>query len=422
MKLLNYTTMYLAGILFVILLVWAGILYYSMLDEIYDSMDDGLENQKLLVLQKAANDSSILSRDQFEEGYYTISAIQDPGNFAYQDVYSDTSMFMQNEQDFEPVRLLTTTFKQQGQWYKLKVITSMVEEDDLIEDLAYALLWLYLGVIAVIIILNNLLLKRIWKPFYDLIKKLSGFKLEKPTEINGEPNIEEFKILYDSVRGFLQSNLEAYQAQKQFIENAAHELHTPIGIMRNRLELLIEKGDFNEEQVKDWKVIMDNVNRMGKLNKSLLLLAKIENKQFDQHQSIDINEMISEIVDNLEAIANHKNVSVSMQFVNQIHVDANPDLLFILLNNLIKNAVNHNVNPGRVDIVLDAPLVIIKNSGYQSLESKQIFNRFYKMNASSSSTGLGLAIVKAICDMYHLDVNYQFVDQQHVFQLNFSSL
>ena len=163
MKLLNYTTAYFAGILLLVILVWAGLFYVNMLDEIYDSMDDGLGNQKMLVMQKAARDSSVFNRQNFEDGYYRLKEISLAQARNRKDVYQDTLMYMLNEQDYEPVRMLTTVFRHQNRFYELRVITSMVEEDDLIEDLAFALFWLYVGLIASILILNNFLLKQIWR-------------------------------------------------------------------------------------------------------------------------------------------------------------------------------------------------------------------------------------------------------------------
>ncbi|HYH14513.1 MAG TPA: hypothetical protein VD794_04810, partial [Flavisolibacter sp.] len=164
MKLLNYTTTFFAVILFIIIPIWAALFYYNMLDEIYDSMDDGLDNQKLLVLQKARIDSSVFLRTSFDVGDYAIQEIPVALAGIKRDVYKDTLMYMKNEDEFEPVRMLQTVFKQNNRYYELKVITSMVEEDDLIQQLFYALLWLYVGLLATILVLNNVLLRRVWQP------------------------------------------------------------------------------------------------------------------------------------------------------------------------------------------------------------------------------------------------------------------
>src|SRR5690606_700601 len=168
MKVLNYTTSYLAVVLLFVITIWAAIFYFAMLEEIYDSLDDGLDNRKGLIIQKAARDSIQLPVTDFGENDFTIKEIDNGNAIQFLDVYRDTLMFMQNEQDFEPVRLLESVFQLNDKYYKMQVITSMVEEDDLIAELLYALIGLYIGLIAIILILNNFLLKRIWRPFYHL--------------------------------------------------------------------------------------------------------------------------------------------------------------------------------------------------------------------------------------------------------------
>ena len=172
MKLLNYTSVYFSLALLIIISIWAALFYYSMLIEIYDSIDDGLDNQKGLVIQKAASDTTILQKRNLEESDYAINEIPGGSAVDFHDSYIDTMMFMQNEKSDEPVRLLKTVFLQNGKYYELQVATSMVEEDDLIKQLFFAILWLYLGLVLSIIIFNNFLLKKIWLPFYRLLKHL----------------------------------------------------------------------------------------------------------------------------------------------------------------------------------------------------------------------------------------------------------
>ena len=173
MRLHNYTVLYLSGAMFVVLGVWAAVFYFNMLDEIQDSIDDGLENTKLLVITKAFGDTSLLYKDNFWESNYRIREVRQQESVDFTDRYSDTLMYTQNERDFEPFRMLTTIFRgPNGKYYKLRVISSMVEEDDLIEDLLYSLLALYAILIVSMVVVNNFLLRRIWRSFYRTIDRL----------------------------------------------------------------------------------------------------------------------------------------------------------------------------------------------------------------------------------------------------------
>ena len=420
MKLLNYTSKYFAWLLFFVLTGWAVIFYFQMLDEIYDSMDDGLENQKMLVIKNTSEKDSILIKSDFGDGYYTLNPISEKSALRFKDSYRDTLMYMQNEQDYEPVRLLESVFKQNDQYYKVKVITSMVEEDDLIEDLLFSILWLYLGLILSILILNNLILKKVWNPFYKLLENLRNFKIEKDQKIDLEDSkIEEFNTLNEDIKNLISKSVRSYQSQKQFIENASHEIQTPIAIAINKLELLLEDNNLEEKQASKLISAIENLERLSRFNQSLLLLAKIENKQFPETQEINLNELTQDILNNFEDLIVHKNARLKVDSKEQLILSINPDLAQILLTNLIKNAIIHNPDSGLIRISIDSKSWRISNPGDESLDQKYLFTRFQKVKDSSRSSGLGLAIAKAIANLYNLDLFYEFQDA-HIFKISIS--
>jgi signal transduction histidine kinase len=420
MKVLNYTTSYFAGILLILISIWAGIFYYAMLDEIYDSIDDGLDNQKGLIIQKAAVDSTILRKNNFEEGDYAITEISSQSAKNFRDLSLDTMMYMQNEKDFEPVRLLRTAFEHKGKYYQMQVISSMVEEDDLTAELLYALLWLYLGLVASILILNNFLLKRTWRPFYHLIKQIKNFKLEKPSIEVKETTIDEFKLLNVTVQKLLLSNMGSYNIQKHFIENASHELQTPLAISINKLEALAEKNNFSGEELKLLASALDNLDRLTRLNKSLLLLSRIENKQFLKEKEINVNDLVKKIVDDFSDQLDYSKLILNIKEQDSLSIKMNPDLAAILITNLIKNAIIHNHPDGLINVVINTTFIRIENTGsLEVLDEQKMFTRFNQGQQSESSTGLGLAIVKAIVDLYSFPISYSY-HTRHILTVYFT--
>lgn len=418
MKVLNYTTSYFAFLLLLIISIWAGVFYYAMLDEIYDSIDDGLDNRKGLILQKIGVDSSILTKAGFNESDYSITEVSVQSAQGFHDVYRDTLMYMQNEQDFEPVRLLRTAFHHQGKYYQMQVITSMVEEDDLVSELFYALLWLYLGLIATILILNNFLLKKVWKPFYHLLQQVKNFRLERPFIQVKKTNIDEFRLLNEAVQKMLQSNVDSYNSQKHFIENASHELQTPLAIAINKLEALAETS-LSEEAAVLLTSALDNLERLTRLNRSLLLLSKIENRQFLLQELVSINELVKKAGDDFSDQLAFSKINLELTEEANCSVMMNPDLAAILVNNLIKNAIVHNHPRGSIQILVKDAALIIKNTSETSeLDQQALFTRFHKEKQSKTSTGLGLAIVKAIADLFHLTVTYSY-DEVHIVEVRF---
>ena len=414
MSLLNHTLKYLAFALFGIISVWAVIFYVNMLDEVYDSLDDGLDNFKMLIIEKAHQDPTILHRNEFAEGNYEIFEVSKERAKSIKDVHKDTLMYMPYEEDLEPVRLLTTAFKIEDRYYELKIISSMVEEDDLIEDLFYSLIWLYVALIASILIVNNFLLKKVWRPFYDLLDQLKNFRLGKDNSIKAiDTNVKEFKVLNESVVSLVKHTLETFNSQKQFIENASHELQTPIAISINRLELLAEKNDLTEVNMETIGQVIQTLERLTRLNKSLLLLSKIENRQFEEAEPVLFNSLFAQLKEEFTDFAEYKNVAISIVEKGQLTHLMQKDLAIILISNLMKNAIVHNHTNGKVDVEIGDDYFKISNSGSSMpLDQDKIFRRFHKDSGDKNNTGLGLAIVKAIVDMYGMSVAYSF-DGRH---------
>jgi signal transduction histidine kinase len=418
MKLLNYTSAYFSAILFIVITAWAAGFYYTMLDEIYDSIDDGLDNQKVLVIKKAAKDSTILLKSGFDETGYSIREVEPGPALAFHDRYSDTMMYMENEQSDEPVRLLTTVFLQNGKYYQLHIATSMVEEDDLVRQLFYAVAWLYLGLVVSIIVFNNFLLKRVWRPFYGLMKQLKKFRVDQPIPVTRvRTNVDEFKLLDETVQRLIGRNVEVFNSQKTFIENASHELQTPLAISINKLESLAE-GNLSGEQLALLSSALDNLERLKHLNKSLLLLSRIENKQFEDESSINCNELVRQIIDDFSDQAAFRSMKLEAEEHAVCLQPMNKDLALILFTNLVKNAIVHTKRNGVVRVIIHENNISFENEGDMPLDASKIFQRFYADTRSSNSSGLGLAIVRAICDHYRFRITYRF-RERHIFSIDF---
>lgn len=419
MKLLNHTSKYLALLLLPLITIWAVLFYYAMLDEIYDSLDDGLENQKILLAKRAAIDPTIFTHNDFNKHVYAFTPISEDTYHTFIERYRDTLMYMHNENDFEPVRIYESALKQNDEHYKLKIATSMIEEDDLVNDMVQYLIMLYVLLIISILMLNNILLRKIWKPFYHSISQLKNFKIEKQDSINTLPsNIAEFELLNETVNKLIKKTSDTYIEQKQFIENAAHELQTPLAIGINKLELFLENNELTDHQAQELAAVLDNLGRLTRLNKSLLLLSKIENKQFPDEEWIDFTAMTKAIVADFEDLSYHKSISISIKTIESLKYYMNNDLANILLTNLIKNALVHGNNNTSISIIIDTKLWTISNTGSKKmLDRANLFSRF-KKTTNKQSTGLGLAIALAIATKYNLMLTYDF-DGLHLFSIHF---
>ncbi|GAB1402901.1 HAMP domain-containing sensor histidine kinase [Lentimicrobium sp.] len=421
MKLLNRSLQYLSLSMLLIVSIWSVVFYLDMMDEIYDSIDDGLDNYKLLIQNKAEQDSTVLLKNSFDESNYAIRPLSESVAFKNYDVYKDTMIYMPFEEDMEPVRLLTSAFEHKGKYYELKVISSMVEEDDLMKSLLQHMVWLYILLIVCIIIINNVVLKKLWRPFYNLLQQFKDFRLGKDSGLTEvKTNINEFEELQIAGQALISHSVEAYNRQKQFTENAAHELQTPLAIISGKIELLLERDTLSEQAAETLSEVLQISERMNQLNKSLLLLSKIENKQFYNNQDISLTKLVKQGVDEFEDFVEFRNLSIDIRESGEVHLHMDVVLAGILVSNLLKNALYHNIERGEVIIEMNEnKLHICNTSASVELNGNVIFNRFYKSDAGRQGTGLGLAILKAIVQLYGFKITYSYKNAMHCFEITF---
>jgi signal transduction histidine kinase len=277
--------------------------------------------------------------------------------------------------------------------------------------------------LAMIVVLNRGLLRKLWSPFYDTIKKVKQFRLDKDHALDfSDTHILEFQELNQSISELIQNNRKVYLSQKQFIENASHEMQTPLGIIRNKVDTLAELPSLTLEQAGLIDAITEHTDRLARLNKTLLLLSKIENNQFSENESIDLSVMIGACCDDFADLLEFKKLKLTVDKQGNAFVQMNPDLSRVLFSNLIKNAINHNIIDGFIQINIESTKVVIVNSGKELTSSPDaLFERFNKKSDSAQSNGLGLSIVKSICSFYDFTVSYTYQTQIHTISIVFKS-
>lgn len=217
----------------------------------------------------------------------------------------------------------------------------------------------------------------------------------------------------------MQKEQRIYQAQKEFTENASHELQTPLAIIRSKLDLLIQR-----EHDKQSTILIDELygltSRMERLNRNLLLLAKIENGQYDISQEVDTSAFVSDLLSGYQSLCPHMELKVDE--AGGAKIKANAILLECLINNLVANAIRHSINQeNEITISVTPGSLSVTNIGHnKSLAPSTLFLRFHK-DDTSKGCGLGLAIVKAIADYHGWTTIYRYkAPAKHCFMIKFS--
>lgn len=227
-------------------------------------------------------------------------------------------------------------------------------------------------------------------------------------------------MLNQAVTDMARKSKEVFESQKQFIENASHELQTPLSVIQSRLEALIGQAELTGKQASIIEGIIVSTQRIKKLNKTLLLLSKIENKQFLLNEKVDIKEIIDKSLEFFEEQKEALNLQIRLETSNCLIIQGNVLLSETLIQNLLKNAYMHNIQKGSISIACDKQKLTISNTG-QSLpiDQDKIFSRFYKKSDNPETWGLGLAIAYKIAQTSGWSLKYAKQSDQHIFEVLF---
>lgn len=421
MKLLHYTYRKLSLLLFLLMAIWGILFYYAVVDEVLDETDDTLANYGEMLIESALHDPSVLDTEGTLMSFYKFRPISETEGRHYREVYYDSTVYIELEDEDEPVRVMRTAFRMpDGQYYELTLMISILEREDMVE----AMLW-YLGALYLLFLICTsigirLVLKDVFRPLHKLLDWLHRIQpgkelppLENPTRIR------EFRQLSEAAVAMGNRSYQAYEEQKQFIENASHELQTPLAIVRGKVELLAESEGLTEEQMKELDDIYATLGRAVKLNKSLLLLSRIENGQYTEMEDVSLDEELDRLLPDLMDIYEHKQVHLVRQRDElPFTVRCNRSLAQILVSNLVKNALLHNQEGGELRITTTAHSLTVMNTGVTPLDGAKLFRRFYHgIEGKKDSTGLGLAISRSIAASASLKLTYEWRDGMHCFLL-----
>jgi two-component system sensor histidine kinase ArlS len=348
-----------------------------------------------------------------------------PADTPVPDAIYTIDRFNRKHHESEPFREMSGTLTVIGRLYRLTISSSLIENDDLLGSILLLQVSVLLVLIGGMLWINQKMSKRLWQPFYVALQNMRQYEVNKQPDLGFRPSTtDEFNELNKAIEHLFSRSHDLFLQQREFTENAAHEMQTPVAIFQSKLELLMQTSPLNLEQAQLIQTLDATTRRIIRLNKSLLLLAKIENHQYTTTEQIDITALCIKLIDQLDLQAAAKDLAIETSWESAIRVEANPVLLDILVGNLLSNAIRHNCDHGAIRIGTYASALVISNTGDNTpLQPSRIFDRFHKQTkrtGGEDSTGLGLAIVKNICALYRYDIEYSFSKGWHSFKIDFS--
>ena len=403
MKLINKISRYYLINSVIIFIVAFVSIYFTLNWILTDEIDERLKIKNDEVKKRFYSDE-IISNPPYVELLQVDSLLKSSSNIG------DTLIYSITEKENEPFHQITSFLSKDGKNYKLVVRTSLIEKEDLFITLLIIFAVTFGVFTIVLFFINRKSAKEIFTPFYNDLEMLKSYSVKSglPFKLS-DSKIDEFKELNSALTSLSEKAVHEYRALKEFSEDLSHELQTLVAVTKSKVELLLQNSNLDEVSVVNLHTAYQSLSKLDNLNRSLILLAKLENKDFFDSEEIDLKNVINRVYD----IAESKEINISTRLNSNI-IKCNLSLIDTLVNNLVSNSIKHNFEKGKVDIKLTENILEIQNTGEASAaNTTEFFNRFSKASKKSDSTGLGLAIVKKICDLYGYRIEYLHENEIH---------
>jgi len=418
MKLISKTILYYLLICLPLLIIAGFLSYYLIKLEVQDGTDEALWKEKL------QGERAIKLQAEAKKIYLSLDSISTitPISFHKESYsFSDSLIYDRYEEEELNYRFLKSYFTLNKQTYLITVAKTTFEEDDLMESLFSTFAIILASLMLAFFAVNWFLSKTLWKPFYKTLDTLNKYELKNYSNINfSSASTKEFGQLNKALNKMTEKIHNDFLQQKEFTENASHEMQTPLTIIKANISLLMQSPNLQAEEMSYLQTIDNTTKKMTSLNKALLLLAKIDNHQFKEITTFNIAVTLKNVLLHFEDLLIAKHIIVESNLTEEATVHMNAALAEILITNLIQNAIRHNTIGGKIMIDIKNNSLIIANTGQPlTIKPNDLFVRFKKNDASKESLGLGLSILKSITQLYNYSITYNYHHELHIFTLKF---
>lgn len=419
MKLVYKITLTLILPLVLTLGLWGWFSYRTMSRKIHADTDLILRDYSNDIIMRLLSGKELPER--FNGAYNTYYIEYVTAEYAEENppvVYGEAEAFLQSQEDFASSRIRSQIFRDaDGNYRKLTVSLPTFEQDVLIEHVLWWTVILFVVLLVAVMVIGLILLNYNMRPLYKLLEWIDNYEPGSPaSEVPSDTDIIEFRKLSSAVEDAVARFEKQYEERKMFIGNASHELQTPLAVCSNRIEMLLDRPDLQPEVADELVKLHRSLAGLIKLNKTLLLLSKIENGQFPQTMRVDMNALIKGSVRMNSEVHEHKGISVDLTEEGALWLMMDDQMASILTGNLIRNAFRYTPDGGKIEIRISSDGFSISNTGASSLDKDKVFHKFYQpAGKKEGSTGLGLTLVRCVCVNNGLQASYDYADGKHIF-------
>lgn len=418
MRLITKTTILNLLLTVLVFSIGGSIIYSNVKQLVQNETDYSLRNNLGLILRSVKEGKPI---EALRNNKVTIEKIFPRGEVDTIPTIIDTLIQPSYLDRLEPFRKLNIIKKISGQYYRITITDVFIESNDMSEGVTQALTQLFIFLSLVLLLFSFILSNWLFKPFEEILRQIGKFKINSSKKLElPDSSTHEFQELNHFISQMTDKAQTDYLSLKEFSENASHEMQTPIAIAKGKLEILLESPDLNAAHLKLIESAQNSLSKLSKLGQSLSLLTKINNMEFSAVKEVDFSKIVEQNLYNFSELASLKGLKLNSDIKADLKLKVDDSLADVLVGNLLKNAIRHNVENGWIKVELTSRFLKVSNSGESpKIPPHQLFERFRKSNQSGSSLGLGLAIVKKICEVNGFVVRYDFEDGAHILLVRF---
>jgi len=395
-------------------------LYFAVRKDVYKQIDTSLVTEKGIIQDQVEQDETIPDFSATFGHQIDVRFLNSPVHET--EIIKDTVMHDDSSGEDLPYRFIYytgTTVRKRG--YSITIYQVLTEKIHLLESISLYTFCLFISLLVISFLINYLISRKLWRPFYRSVMKADSFNILSDSPLSlPETDILEFQQLNRVLERMAQKMRSDYLNLKEFNENAAHEIQTPLAIIRSKSELLMQNKNLRKDSIDLIKSINEATNRLFKLNQGLLIISKIENQYYSDVKKISLRDEITVCLDNYREIMSLRKIRVEFNASSKAIVEMNEVLAEVLISNLISNAVRYNIDKGFLRCDIYESHLIISNSGLPlTVDPELLFQRFHKGTDNPQSVGLGLSIVRKITDSYKMQINYSCTGNIHEMRLTY---